>query len=92
VSRPKARKLPFHPDAWDEYTELHDTNRRLWARVNALSKDIQRNGDEAGIGKPELLRGNLRGYCSRRIDQRHRLVYGVGADTLEIISCLGHYE
>ena len=28
-----------------------------------------------GIGKPEALKGNLKGYWSRRIDEEHRLVY-----------------
>lgn len=92
MTGPNARKLLWHPDAWDEYLDLHNANRRLWVRVNTLIKDIQRNGDEGGIGKPELLRGDLTGWRSRRIDQKHRLVYGVDAGTVEIISCLGHYE
>jgi toxin YoeB len=28
----------------------------------------------AGIGKPELLKGDLSGFWSRRIDDEHRLV------------------
>ncbi|MBO6291052.1 MAG: type II toxin-antitoxin system YoeB family toxin [Selenomonas sp.] len=29
---------------------------------------------------------------SRRIDGENRLVYGVSGDTINIISCKGHYE
>ena len=44
-----------------------------------------------GIGKPEALRGE-KGY-SRRIDERHRLVYtGDEKQNLRILSCKGHYE
>lgn len=45
-----------------------------------------------GIGKPEPLRENLSGLCSRRIDDTHRLVYTVEAGTLAIIACRYHYE
>src|SRR5262245_44865491 len=52
---------------------LSHTDRRLVRRINDLIVDILRNGHE-GIGKPELLRGELSGFWSRRIDQDHRLV------------------
>ena len=45
-----------------------------------------------GIGKPEPLRNDLSGFCSRRIDDRHRLVYRVREGKLEILSCKGHYD
>lgn len=45
-----------------------------------------------GIGKPEILRNNLAGLRSRRIDDEHRLVYAVEPDEITIISCRYHYE
>lgn len=45
-----------------------------------------------GIGKPELLRENLRGFWSRRIDFGHRLVYTAVKDDLAIIACRYHHE
>jgi toxin YoeB len=44
----------------------------------------------AGIGKPELLRENLAGYWSRRIDQEHRLVYRLEGRVLVILACRYH--
>ena len=48
-----------------------------------------------GAGKPEALRGDLRGWWSRRITQAERLVYrvgGKGADQrLEIAACRFDY-
>ncbi|MEN8130141.1 MAG: type II toxin-antitoxin system YoeB family toxin [Pseudomonadota bacterium] len=40
-----------------------------------------------GIGKPEVLKENLAGFWSRRIDESYHLVYTVGMDCLTIISC-----
>lgn len=53
--------------------------------------DIQRNKFE-GIGKPEPLKENLRGFWSRRIDDANRLVYKISNEQIEIIQCKGHYE
>ena len=44
-----------------------------------------------GIGKPEALKGDLRGYWSRRITSEHRLVYTFKNDRLYIASCRYHY-
>lgn len=60
-------------------------------RINMLVKDIERNGAETGIGKPEPLKENLNGYWSRRIDEKNRLVYKIENDELQIISCRKHY-
>ena len=39
-------------------------------------EDICRNGN-VGVGKPELLTGNLAGFWSRRINDKDRLVYKI---------------
>ena len=44
-----------------------------------------------GIGKPELLKHNLAGCWSRRINQEHRVVYEVKATKIFILSLKGHY-
>jgi toxin YoeB len=85
-------KLVWHPDAGDEYVSWQTGDRKILKRINMLIKDIQR-GDDGGIGKPELLKGDLSGWASRRINEEHRLVYRV-ADThgeIEILSCRYHY-
>jgi toxin YoeB len=43
-----------------------------------------------GIGKPEPLRG-LPNTWSRRIDQRHRLIYRVFDDRIEVVAARYHY-
>jgi toxin YoeB len=85
-------KLVWHPDAWDEYVTWQTADRKVLQRINTLIKDIQR-GDDGGIGKPELLKGDLSGWASRRITKEHRLVYRVAGThgELEILSCRYHY-
>ncbi len=45
-----------------------------------------------GLGKPEALKHELKGYWSRRIDDEHRLVYKIENGRLIIISCKYHYH
>lgn len=83
-------KLIWHQAAWDEYRTWLDTDRKAVRRINLLIRDIMRGG-EGGIGKPELLRGDLSGWASRRIDAEHRLVYREVGGDIEIASCRRHY-
>jgi len=78
-------------DAWDEYISWQSEDRKTLRRINALIKDIERNGLSVGIGKPEPLK--YRKGWSRRIDQANRLVYDSDEKgNLWIISCKGHYD
>ena len=45
-----------------------------------------------GIGKPEALKGDMSGWWSRRITDKHRLIYRVKDDRVDIVSCYGHYD
>ena len=84
-------RVVFSEAAWDEFQQMAQ-DRQLLKRVNQLIADIQRGGYE-GIGKPERLSGDLSGFWSRRVDDRHRLVYRIDEDgTLEIVQCWGHYS
>jgi len=44
------------------------------------------------IGKPEPLKHTYSGKWSRRIDNTHRLIYGIEGDTIYIYSAKGHYS
>lgn len=60
-----------------------------------LCKRTQRDPFK-GIGKPEPLRQNLKGYWSRRITSEHRLVYWITgkkeAQRIEILTCEFYYR
>jgi len=63
-------------------------------RLNGLIKQCMRTPFQ-GMGKPEPLRGELKGWWSRRITLEDRLVYRVSgagsAQHLEIAQCRYHY-
>ena len=84
------RKIWFD-EAWEDYVYLQTQDRKTLKRVNLIIKSIERDGFN-GIGKPEPLKGDLAGFWSRRIDDANRLVYRIKGDTLEILSCKGHYD
>lgn len=62
----------------------------MLGRINALIQECARTPYE-GIGKPEALTGEWKGWWSRRIDGKHRLVYRVREGRLEIGQCRSHY-
>ncbi|WP_250311725.1 Txe/YoeB family addiction module toxin [Rickettsia endosymbiont of Oedothorax gibbosus] len=74
--------------------------RQFWKHTDTkIDKRIQKLLDNIlltpydGIGKPEPLKHKLSGFWSRRIDQKHRLVYFFNEETkiIQIESCKGHY-
>ncbi|MBF0203690.1 MAG: Txe/YoeB family addiction module toxin [Desulfamplus sp.] len=83
--------LLFTEASWTDYLWFQENDKKILIRINSLIKDIKRD-PFCGIGKPEPLKANLRGYWSRRITSEHRLVYGVSGEKLTIISCRFHYE
>lgn len=82
-------RVEFSHEGWEDYCSWVD-QRKVLTRVNRLIKEAFRAPSE-GTGKPERLRTDLSGYWSRRIDQQHRLVYRVDADTIIVIQCRYHY-
>lgn len=81
----------FSDIAWDDYTSWIDEDRKIMKKINTLLKDVERNPFD-GLGKPEPLRNELSGYWSRRITEKHRLIYKVYEDKIYIIGCKGHYD
>lgn len=82
----------FLPEGWEDYLYWQAQDKKTLRRINQLLQDILRNNFE-GLGKPELLRGNMTGWWSRRIDDRNRLIYRIhGNGNIEIAQCRGHYN
>ena len=88
-------KISFTELEWEDYLFWQQNDVFILERVNELIKNTLRTPFQ-GIGKPEPLVGNLKGYWSRRIIREHRLVYrmfGAGeAQMLEIFMCRFHYR
>lgn len=84
-------KKIWFDEAWADYIYWQGEDKKTVKRINSLLKDIER-GNYDGIGKPELLKGDLSGFWSRRIDETNRLVYRISGEIIEILSCKGHYD
>lgn len=87
-------KLLWTDAAWEQYLHWQQADARIASRINDLLKEVRRSPFK-GVGWPEPLRHQLKGWWSRRITEEHRLVYrvtGKGPDqVLEIVSCRFHY-
>ncbi|NRP94778.1 Toxin YoeB [Marinobacterium sp. xm-g-59] len=82
--------LAWTDEAWGDYLHWQTQDKKTLKRINKLIADVKRSPFE-GIGKPELLKENLSGFWSRRIDDTNRLVYVIDDDAITIISCRYHY-
>ncbi|MFA7667182.1 MAG: Txe/YoeB family addiction module toxin [Burkholderiaceae bacterium] len=84
------RLLCWTDESWSDYLHWQGQDSKTLKRINRLIDDVRRSPFE-GIGKPELLKENLSGFWSRRIDDTNRLVYVVDDAAITIISCRYHY-
>jgi toxin YoeB len=87
-------KLLWHDLAWEDYHHWRESDGKVFDRLNDLIKECRRTPFK-GIGKPEPLKGDFKGWWSRRVTEKDRLVYrvqGQGDDQrLEIAQCRFHY-
>ena len=82
--------ISFSNIALDHLAFWIENDRKLALRIIRIIEEIQRNPFK-GIGKPEPLKGDFKGFWSRRIDDEHRLIYKVEEGILIIHSCRFHY-
>jgi len=87
-------RLIFSSQSWSEYLFWQEHDRKILTRINELIKETTRT-PFGGMGRPEPLVGDMKGFSSRRITQEHRLVYRVTGkgdeQTLEIAACRFQY-
>lgn len=84
------RKVTFIPAAMDDIEWWTRVNAKMLIKVFDLAKESAKE-PFSGKGNPEPLKGNLKGYWSRRITEADRLVYKVSDDEIVVISAKGHY-
>ena len=88
--------IEFTDNGWDDFEYWMDVDNEMVEQIKELIKDIRKTPFQ-GLGKPEPLKHNLKGFRSRRITQEHRVVYKVegkkGANQkCTIIQCRYHYD
>ncbi len=84
-------ELVFQTNAWEDYLYWQKEDKDTLKKINELIKDCLRS-PYRGLGKPEALKGNYKGFWSRRITKEHRLIYTVKGQQLVILQCRYHYE
>jgi toxin YoeB len=86
----------FTENAWEEFAYWIETDAGIVIKIKELLQDIRKT-PFAGLGKPEPLKYDLKGFWSRRITAEHRLVYKVEGkkgtnQKCFIIQCRFHYD
>lgn len=84
-------KIVLEEHAIEDFEFWAKNDLKILKKVAELFLAIQ-SDPFIGIGKPEALRGNLKGYWSRRTNHEHRIVYTIKSDSIIIISCRSHYH
>jgi len=85
------RQVAFEQSAFKEFAEWPSLDKKLHKRIVDLIHDTLRQ-PFSGLGKPEPLKHDLKGYWSRRINDEHRLVYKITDTAIVIVSCKYHYS
>ena len=85
------KQIIFEATAFEDFSDWAIQDKKVYKKIITLIKDIQRSSFQ-GLGKPELLKHELSGFWSRRINQEHRLVYKVTETAIIIAACKYHYK
>jgi toxin YoeB len=80
-------------------TALEDINKHKKSGDKSTLKKIEKLLNEllehptSGTGQPEMLKHDLAGLYSRRINRKHRLVYSIKEEivTVYVLSAWSHY-
>jgi toxin YoeB len=85
------RRIILEATAQEDLFYWAQTDLKTLKRVRVLLKDTVRN-PFGGMGKPEPLKHNLKGFWSKRITDEHRLVYTVTEEAIVVAQCRKHYQ
>lgn len=87
-------RLILLPDA-EEDLEAHIKagNKKLLKKIFVLFEELKQH-PQTGTGRPKPLKYQQSGLWSRRIDDKHRMIYTIENEviTVYIIALWGHYD
>lgn len=84
-------KIEFSESALQDFQYFKKNNFPEYVKIKKLLGNIIET-PFLGLGKPEKLKENLKGYYSRRITKEHRLVYSVSENVITVASCRYYYS
>lgn len=85
--------LTFSPQALEDLARLKKSEPAAFKKAGKLLLELQEH-PMTGTGRPEPLSGDRAGQWSRRITLKHRLVYEIEEDVVNVavLSSYGHYD
>lgn len=84
-------RIIFTSKSWEDLNYWQQNDLKIIKKINELIIDISRN-PFSGVGKPEALKHQFKGFWSIRITSEHRLVYKVQGEDIIILKCRFHYD
>ena len=80
------------PKAEKDLNRLMNSEPKAYRKALALIGELYEH-PRTGTGKPEQLSGGRTGQWSRRITKKHRLVYTIADDVVnvDVLAAYGHY-
>ncbi|RIH64862.1 Txe/YoeB family addiction module toxin [Mariniphaga sediminis] len=85
--------LYFTVEAKKDLARLKKNEPAAFKKVKVLLKELQQHPG-TGTGKPKPLGYGYKGFFSRRITKKHRLVYSINDEkiTVLVVAASGHYS
>lgn len=85
--------VEFAPEALADVAKLQKSEPAAFKKLAKLIQELEQH-PKVGTGKPKLLGGDRAGQWSRRITDKHRLVYEVKDEEVLVLvlSSWGHYD
>ncbi|NDV59388.1 Txe/YoeB family addiction module toxin [Bacteroides sp. 519] len=84
-----------YSEQFQEDIEAHKKagQKAILKKIGTLIDELRKH-PYIGTGNPEALKGNRKGQWSRRITQKHRLIYEVSEQHVLVIllAAYGHYD
>ena len=85
-------RVDYTDVAREDIERLKRDDPKLLAKVRKLLLELMEH-PRTGTGHPEQLKGNRTGQWSRRITQKHRLIYTINDHEVVVLvlTAMGHY-
>ncbi len=86
-------RLDYTDDAKKDMQYLKRNDLQAFKKLGKLLLELM-DHPKTGTGRPEPLKGDRNGQWSRRISQKHRLIYEIHDSEVVVlvISAYGHYN
>lgn len=86
-------RVDFAPEALKDMAKLRKSDPKSFKKFNALIEELKVH-PKTGTGKPKPLSGNRSGQWSRKITDKHRLIYKIEDEEVIVLvlSAWGHYD